>query len=68
MFILIFPRSIINQPILVGISVKTFLANKHVLIIDGVYGGAGIQTIKHIIVILPNDGSILNVFLNGIEK
>ncbi|CAF0789783.1 unnamed protein product [Adineta steineri] len=59
---------IINQPILIGISGKAFLANETILIIDGVYGEAGTQTNHPIFIILPNIQSIWNVYLNGIEK
>ncbi|CAF0979621.1 unnamed protein product [Adineta steineri] len=59
---------IINQPILIGISGKAFLANETILIIDGVYGEAGTRTNDPIFIILPNIQSIWNVYLNGIEK
>ncbi|CAF1532190.1 unnamed protein product [Rotaria sp. Silwood1] len=60
--------SIIDQPILVGISGQAFLTNKNILIIDGVYGKAGTQTNNPISIILPNQDLIFNVLLNGIEK
>ncbi|CAF0978803.1 unnamed protein product [Adineta steineri] len=59
---------IINQPILIGISGKAFLANETILIIDGVYGEAGTRTNDPIFIILPNIQSIWNVYLNGIER
>ncbi|CAF0855198.1 unnamed protein product [Adineta steineri] len=59
---------IINQPMLIGISGKAFLANETILIIDGVHGEAGTQTSDPIFIILPNIQSIWNVYLNGIEK
>ncbi|CAF1619644.1 unnamed protein product [Rotaria sp. Silwood1] len=60
--------SIIDQPILIGISGQAFLTNKNILIIDGVYGEAGTQTNNPISIILPNQDLIFNVLLNGIEK
>ncbi|CAF3331305.1 unnamed protein product [Rotaria sp. Silwood2] len=60
--------SIIDRPILVGISGQTYLTNKNILIINGVYGEAGTQTNNPIFIILPNQYFISNVILNGIEK
>ncbi|UJR20452.1 hypothetical protein I4U23_023581 [Adineta vaga] len=58
----------INQPILFGISGRTFFPDDYILIIDGVYGEAGTETDQSIFVILPTMKLITNVYLNGIEK
>lgn len=58
----------VDQPILIGITGRAFLANYNALIINGVYGEAGTQTTNPILIILPNDKIISNVILNGIER
>ena len=58
----------IDQPILVGITGSSFIANQELLIINGVYGEAGTQTTGPVFVILPNNQSISKVLLNGGEK
>jgi hypothetical protein len=67
MFIPTYPQPL-PQLFLLGISGKAFLANNTTLIIDGVYGEAGTHTNDPIMVILPDDRLITNVYLNGIEK
>ena len=59
------------ETILVGISGKASIVNNSIVIIDGVYGEAGTQTINSIKVLLPDVNPMLNitnVYLNGIEK
>jgi hypothetical protein len=57
-----------DEIIIIGISGQAVLVNKTILRIDEVYGEAGTQTSNEIIIALPTDNKISNVYLNGIEK
>ncbi|CAF1007590.1 unnamed protein product [Rotaria sordida] len=60
--------STVSKPILVGVSGTAFIANKNILMINGVYGEAGTQTTHPIFVIMPEEQVIESVILNGNEK
>ncbi|CAF5162088.1 unnamed protein product, partial [Rotaria sp. Silwood1] len=60
--------SIVSKPIVVGVSGTAFVANKNILMINGVYGEAGTQTVHPIFVIMPDEQMIETVVLNGKEK
>ena len=68
MFVSIDPQPTYEQPILLGISGEAFVENSNTLRIEGVYGEAGTETTRPIVVILTNTTSIAHVYLNGQEK
>ncbi|CAF2674794.1 unnamed protein product [Rotaria sp. Silwood2] len=56
------------KPVVIGVRGTAFVANKNILMINGVYGEAGTQTIQTIFVIMPDEQIIEIVVLNGNEK
>ena len=55
----------IDEPILLGVQGQATLANEDRLVIEGVYGEAGTTPDHPIVVLLPVQQTIVDVFLNG---
>lgn len=60
--------STVSTPMLVGVSGTAFVANKKILMINGVYGEAGTETNEPVFIIMPDEQVIETVVLNGNEK
>ncbi|CAF1457659.1 unnamed protein product [Rotaria sordida] len=58
----------VDPPIILGLTGNASIVNETILKLDNVCGESGTELAHEIVIILPNERLIANVYLNGIEK